>query len=309
MERQAKIFVAGHSGLVGSAVVRALRQREYSNLLLPPRNELDLTIQHDVTAYFNRYRPQYVFHCAGRVGGIQANNTYRAGFIRDNLYMTANLIDASHHHDVDKLLILGSSCIYPRLSAQPMREQYIMTGPLEPTNEPYAMAKIAGLSMARAYHAQHGMRVVLAVGANTYGPGDNFDLDSSHVIPALLRKFHEAKAAKASEVIMWGSGTPVREFIYVDDLADALVFLMQAHEDPEPINVGTGEDVTVEQLASTIANVVGYSGRIAQDLSKPDGMPRKVLDSSRLLSLGWRPKHDLRAGLSRTYAWFLQSAS
>src|SRR6266850_532695 len=304
MDRQAKILVAGHTGLVGSAVVRALREAGYVNLLLAPRRELDLTAQRAVDEYFARNRPEYLFHCAGRVGGIQANNAYRAEFSRENMLMAANLIHASHRHGVKKTLVLGSSCIYPRLAPQPMREEYIMSGPLEPTNEPYAMAKIAGLSMARAYNAQYGMRVVLAIGANTYGPGDNFDPDASHVIPGLLRKFHAAMESGAPEVVMWGTGTPVREFIYVEDLADALLFLMRTHESAELINVGSGEPVAVQQLASAIAEVVGYSGRITRDLDKPDGMPKKVLDSSRLSSLGWRPKHDLRAGLSRTYAWF-----
>lgn len=221
--------------------------------------------------------------------------------------MAVNLIDACHRHGVAKLLVLGSSCVYPRLAQQPLREEYLMTGPLEPTNEPYAMAKLAGLSMARAYHDQHGMQVVLAVGANTYGPGDNFDLESSHVIPALLRKFHEAKTSGATEVVLWGSGAPIREFIYVDDLAEALLFLMDTDCEADPINVGTGEEVIVRNLAGAIAETVGYRGRITMDRTKPDGVPRKVLDSSKLRALGWRAKRTLSEGLARTYDWFLHS--
>jgi GDP-L-fucose synthase len=277
-------------------------------LLTPSRRQLDLRSQRDVNEYFSNSRPEYVLHCAGTVGGIQANNKYRADFIRDNLLMSANLIDSSHQYGIRKILVLGSSCIYPRLASQPLREEYIMTGSLEPTNEPYAMAKLAGLSMASAYHAQHALKIVLAVGANTYGPGDNFGLESSHVIPALLRKFHEAKAARAPEVVMWGSGNPIREFIYVDDLASALIFLMGSRDDPAPINVGTGEEVSIATLAATVAEIVGYPGRIVQDRTKPDGMPKKVLEISKIRALGWRACFDLRAGLTETYKWFKENS-
>jgi GDP-L-fucose synthase len=308
LDKRAKIFVAGHAGLVGSAVVRALRARGCENLLLVPRAELDLTSQAAVADLFRREKPEIVLHCAGKVGGIQANNTLRADFIRENLLMATNIIDSAYRCGARKTLVLGSSCVYPRLAQQPLREEFLLTGLLEPTNEPYAIAKIAGLAMAQAYHVQYGMAVVRAVGANTYGPGDNFDPDSSHVIPALLRRFDEARVNGAPEVTIWGTGRPIREFIYVEDFADALLYLLDRYESADLINVGTGEEISVAELAATAASVVHYAGKIRFDATKPDGMPKKVLDCSRLRQAGWHPKYTLRRGLELTYDWFLANA-
>ena len=304
MERDAVIFLAGATGLVGSAVGRALAARGHRNILQPTRAGLDLTNQAAVGEYFARYRPHYVLHCAGRVGGIQANSRYGADFIRDNLLMGVNLVEASQKYGVRKILVLGSSCVYPRLAPQPMGEESVMGGPLEPTNEPYAMAKLAVMSMARAYQAQHGLQVALAIGANAYGPGDNFELETSHVIPALMRRFHEAKLRGESEVSIWGSGKPVREFIFSDDLAEGLLFLVDREGSVGPVNVGTGERTTVSALARKIAQTVGYEGRIVQDASKPDGMPEKVLDVSLISGMGWKPMNDLASGLRKTFDWF-----
>jgi GDP-L-fucose synthase len=300
-----KIFVAGHRGLVGSAIVRRLRGEGFDNLLLRTRHELDLADPAAVSRFFEAERPVYVFFAAAKVGGILANNTYPADFIRDNLAVALNVVDAAHRHGTEKLLFLGSSCIYPRLAPQPIREEYLLTGELEPTNEPYAIAKIAGIKLCQSYHRQYGARFISAMPTNLYGPGDNFDLQSSHVLPALLRKFHEAKHSGAAEVVVWGSGRPSREFLHVDDMADACVFLMRSYESPEIINVGWGEDVSIRELAETVGEVVGFKGEIVFDSSKPDGTPRKLLDVSRLTQLGWQAKIPLREGVESTYAWYL----
>jgi GDP-L-fucose synthase len=305
MNPDASIFVAGHRGLVGSALVRGLRAAGFHRLVLRERSELDLTAQGAVAEFFTRERPQYVFLAAARVGGILANSTYPAEFLRDNLAIQTNVIESARRSGVQKLLFLGSSCIYPRLAAQPMREDYLLTGPLEPTNEPYAIAKIAGLKMCQAYRRQFGFDAICAMPTNLYGPGDNFSAADSHVLPALLRKFHEAKQAGAAEVVVWGSGRPRREFLYVDDLADACLFLMQRYEDEQPINVGWGRDQTIAELAETIARVVGFRGAMRYDASKPDGTPRKLLDTTRLTALGWAPRTQLTDGIGATYEWFL----
>ena len=307
MNPGASIFVAGHRGLVGSALVRRLRAAGFENLLLRERVELDLTDQRAVAGFFARERPQYVLLAAARVGGILANNTYPADFLRQNLAIQTNAIDSAWRGGVRKLLFLGSSCIYPRLAPQPMREEHLLTGPLEPTNEPYAIAKIAGLKMCQAYRRQYGFDAICAMPTNLYGPGDNFSEHDAHVLPALLRRFHEAKESGAVEVVLWGSGRPRREFLYVDDLADACLFLMQRYEDELPVNVGWGRDQTIGELAETIARIVGFSGGTRYDASKPDGAPRKLLDTSRLTALGWTPRTELTAGIRATYEWFLNN--
>lgn len=304
MEKQSRIYVAGHNGLVGSAIVRALRDRGYSNLVLKARSELDLRSQAAVADFFATAQPEYVFLAAAKVGGIQANNTYRAEFLYDNLMMEANIIHSAYQHGVTKLLFLGSSCIYPKLCPQPMREDYLLTGPLEPTNEPYAIAKIAGLKLCENYCRQYGVNFIAAMPTNLYGINDNFDLANSHVLPALIRKFHDAKQANAPTATVWGSGTPRREFLYVDDLADALIFLMQHYHQPEFVNVGTGEEVSIRELAKIIQAVVGFRGELVFDPTKPDGTPRKLQDVSRLKALGWQAKTSLKEGIEQTYAWF-----
>jgi GDP-L-fucose synthase len=304
MEKDAKIYVAGHCGLVGSAIVRKLRAEGFTNLLLRTRSELDLTRQAEVESFFATERPAYVFLAAAKVGGILANDTYGGDFIRDNLLIQTHVIEAARRANVRKLLFLGSSCIYPKFAPQPMSEDCLLTGPLEPTNEPYAIAKIAGLTMVKAYRKQYGFNAISLMPTNLYGPGDNFDLMSSHVLAALLRKFHEAKVTKAPTVTVWGTGTPRREFLHVDDLADAALFLMQCYEDEVPINVGVGEDISIGELAVMIRDIVGYAGEIVYDLSKPDGTPRKLLDVSRLRALGWQPRINLRDGIAATYAWY-----
>jgi GDP-L-fucose synthase len=305
MKSDASIFVAGRRGLAGSAIFRALQARGYSRLLGPARAELDLRDAHAVNAFFEAQRPDYVFLAAAKVGGILANETYPADFIRDNLQIQTNTIDAAHRHGVKKLCFLGSSCIYPRLAPQPMSEDALLTGPLEPTNEWYAIAKIAGIKMCQAYAKQYGFRAISLMPTNLYGPGDNFDLQTSHVLPALLRKFHEAKLSDAASVTVWGSGTPRREFLFVDDLADAACFLMQEYESPEIINVGIGEDVTIAALAELIRDVVGYHGNIEFDSSKPDGTPRKLLDVSKAAGMGWHARTRLADGVRATYEWYL----
>jgi GDP-L-fucose synthase len=309
MKRDATIFVAGERGLVGSALVRTLRARGYTNIVSAPRAALDLGDQAAVEQFFAKHKPDYVFLAAAKVGGIVANNSYPADFIHDNLVIQNNVIDAAHRHGVTKLCFLGSSCIYPRLAAQPLREDSLLTGPLEPTNEWYAIAKIAGIKMCQAYARQYGFRAISVMPTNLYGPGDNFDLATSHVLPALIRKFHEAKAARAGSVTLWGSGTPRREFLHVDDLADALCFLMESYESSEIINVGCGEDVTIAELAAIVRETVGFEGQIELDRSKPDGTPRKLLDVSRISALGWKPRIALRDGIRSTYRWFLDHAS
>jgi GDP-L-fucose synthase len=307
MNPEATIFVAGHRGLVGSAIVRSLRAAGFQNLLLRDRNDLDLTRQADVDAFFAASRPRYVFLAAAKVGGILANDSYPAQFLRDNLAIQLNVIDAAYRHGVHKLLFLGSSCIYPRLAPQPMPEDCLLTGPLEPTNEWYAIAKIAGLKMCQAYRRQYGFNAICCMPTNLYGPGDNFSLTSSHVLPALLRKFHEAKERGATEVEVWGSGKPRREFLHVDDLADACLFLMERYDEERWINVGWGRDVTIAELAETLGRVVGFTGTARYDSSKPDGAPRKLLDTTRLTALGWTPRIDLEAGIRSTYSWFLHN--
>ena len=309
MNRDASIFVAGHKGLVGAALVRRLRAGGFDNLVLREKGELDLTVQNAVADFFARERPQYVFLAAARVGGILANSTYPADFLRDNLAIQTNVIESARRSGARKLLFLGSSCIYPRLAPQPMREDCLLTGPLEPTNEPYAIAKIAGLKMCQAYRRQYGFDAICVMPTNLYGPGDNFSAQDSHVLPALLRRFHEAKEAGAAEVVLWGSGRPRREFLYVDDLADACLFLMQRYQDESPINVGWGVDLTIAELAATVARIVGFSGVLRYDASKPDGTPRKLLDTTRLSALGWTPRTELAAGIRATYEWFLNNRS
>jgi len=305
----ASIFVAGHRGLVGSALVRRLRAAGFTGLVLREHGELDLTDQRAVAEFFAHQRPQYVFLAAARVGGILANSTYPAEFLRDNLAIQTNVIDSAWRNGVRKLLFLGSSCIYPRLAPQPMREECLLTGALEPTNEPYAIAKLAGLKMCQAYRRQYGFDAICAMPTNLYGPGDNFSAADSHVLPALLRRFREAKEGGAAEVVIWGTGRPRREFLYVDDLADACLFLMQRYQDERPINVGWGRDQTIAELAETVARVVGYSGSTRYDASKPDGTPRKLLDTTRLTELGWTPRTELAAGIRSTYEWFLNNRS
>jgi GDP-L-fucose synthase len=304
VDLQSKIFIAGARGLVGSAVVRRLRGDGYTNLLVPHRQELDLTNQAGINAFFERERPEYVFLVAGRVGGILANSTYPADFIRDNLLIQALVIDAAYRFGARKLLDLGSSCIYPKLAPQPMTEDCLLTGPLEPTNEWYALAKISGLKMCQAYHRQYDFRAISLMPTNLYGPGDNFDLQNSHVLPAMIRKFHEAKVGGASEVVLWGTGSPRREFLHVDDLADACLFAMQNYEGEQFLNVGTGEDLSIRELADLVAHEVGFTGRIVWDATKPDGTPRKLLDVSRLDKLGWKAKTSLPEGVRLTYQWF-----
>jgi GDP-L-fucose synthase len=298
------VYVAGHNGLVGSAIVRRLRADGASNLLLRSSKELDLRRQAEVERFFVEQRPQYVFLAAAKVGGIEANRSRPAQFIRDNLQIQTNIIDAAYRNGTRKLLFLGSSCIYPRLAPQPMPEDSLLTGPLEPTNQWYAIAKIAGLKMCQAYRREFQFDAVSAMPTNLYGPGDNFDLLESHVLPALIRKCHEAKLRHADALEVWGTGTPRREFLHVDDLAEACVFLMRQYSDEPPINVGWGEDISIAELARLVADTVGFNGELRFDRSKPDGTPRKLLDTSRLTALGWRPKIHLKAGLASTYEWF-----
>jgi GDP-L-fucose synthase len=306
MQPNSLIYVAGHRGLVGSAIVRNLKSAGHGNLILRTRAELDLTRQAETEAFFASEKPEYIFLAAALVGGIHANNTRRADFIRDNLLVQTNVIDAAWRNGARKLLFLGSSCIYPRLAPQPMKEEALLTGPLEPTNEPYAIAKIAGLTMVEAYRAQYGFDAISLMPTNLYGPADNFDLESSHVLPALIRKFHEATTTGASTVTLWGTGSALREFLHVDDLASAAVFLMQNYSAPQIVNVGSGEEISIADLAALIGKIVGFTGKIRYDHSKPDGTPRKLLDTSRLLSLGWKPGINLSAGIETTYACFTQ---
>jgi GDP-L-fucose synthase len=304
MNKDSRIYVAGHRGLVGSAITRAIRTRGHRNLLTLTRDELDLTDQAAVEAFFSSERPEYVFLAAAKVGGILANHTFPADFIRDNLLIQTHVIDAAWRHGVRKLLFLGSSCVYPKHAPQPMPEDCLLTSPLEPTNEPYAVAKIAGIKMVQSYRRQHGFRGITAMPTNLYGPGDNFDLEGSHVVPALIRKFHEAKQSDAPTVTLWGTGKPKREFLHVDDLADAALFLMRGYDDEPIINIGTGKDCTIAELAARVREVVEFRGDVRFDPSKPDGTPRKLLDISRLTALGWRPRIGLDRGLRETYRWY-----
>jgi GDP-L-fucose synthase len=309
LDKDTRIFVAGHRGLVGSAVVRALRGQGHDNLLLRTRSELDLTDQAMVREFFERERPGAVIMAAARVGGIHANNSHPALFMRDNLVIQDNVIDAAHRSGVGKFVFLGSSCIYPKLAPQPIKEEYLLTGPLEPTNEWYAVAKIAGLKMCQAYRREFGFKAISLMPTNLYGPGDNFDLQNSHVLPALIRRFHEAKVRGDDRVTVWGSGTPRREFLHVDDLADAVVYLLRGYDAEEIVNVGCGEDITIKELAELVMSVIGYGGRLIFDSTKPDGTPRKLLDVSRLEGLGWRPKISLRSGIEHTYRWFREHSA
>jgi GDP-L-fucose synthase len=302
--RSARIYVAGHRGLVGSAIVRRLRQEGFENILTATRDQLDLRDQAAVNYWFRANRPEYVFMVAGTVGGILANSTRPAEFIYDNLMMHATVVHASYLHGAKRLLYLGSSCIYPRHCPQPITEEALLTGLLEPTNEPYAIAKISGIKLCQAYRRQYGCDFISAMPTNLYGPNDNFDLQSSHVLPALLRKFHEAKVQGHGEVTVWGTGSPKREFLHVDDLADACLFLMRHYDEDSHVNVGTGEDLSIRELAETIRDVVAPGVRLTFDPTKPDGMPRKLLDVSRLHSLGWRHRIELREGIRQTYRWF-----
>jgi len=304
MGSNARIYVAGHRGLVGSAITRRLQAEGATHLILRTHAELDLIDQRAVDAFFAEEQPEYVFLAAAKVGGIHANNTYPAEFLRDNLAIQTNVIHSAWTHGVRKLCFLGSSCIYPKLAPQPLREETLLTGPLEPTNEWYAIAKIAGIKMCQAYRRQYGFDAISLMPTNLYGQGDNFDPQNSHVLPALIRKFHEAKERGDREVVIWGSGTPLREFLHADDLADAAVFLMRGYSDEQFINVGVGEDLTIRALAELVAEVVGYAGTIATDPSKPDGTPRKLMDVSRLHALGWRHRISLREGITETYASF-----
>jgi GDP-L-fucose synthase len=309
MNKSARIFVAGHRGLVGSAVVRRLQSEGFANVVTRSRSELDLTNQAAVQAFFANERIDQVYLAAARVGGIRANDAYGAEFIRDNLLIQANVIHAAFANRVSKLLFLGSSCIYPKHAPQPMNEDCLLTGPLEPTNQWYAIAKIAGVKMCQAYRRQYGFNAISVMPTNLYGPGDNFDLENSHVLPALIRKCHEAKERGDRELVVWGTGTPRREFLHVDDLADACVFLMDRYDNDQLINVGWGRDVSIAELAAIVKDVVGFGGGIRYDSGKPDGTPRKLLDTARLSSLGWAPRIGLRAGIEATYRWFLENAA
>jgi GDP-L-fucose synthase len=309
MNQNSRIYVAGHRGLVGSAIVRELRRQGFSNLLLKTHAEVDLTSPGDVDRLFAQERPEYVFLAAARVGGILANSRYPADFIRDNLAIELNVIDSAWRHGTQKLEFLGSSCIYPKLAPQPLKEEYLLTGPLEPTNEWYAIAKIAGIKLCQAYRIQHGFKAISLMPTNLYGPGDNFDLQNSHVLPALMRRFHEAHIDGRGDVTLWGSGTPRREFLHADDLASAAIFLMQNYDEPEIVNVGVGDDVTIAELASMVARVIGYTGTISFDPSKPDGTPRKLMDVQRLHAMGWRHRITLEDGIRATYDWFLNNAA
>ncbi|MDL2216565.1 GDP-L-fucose synthase [Desulfovibrio sp. OttesenSCG-928-M14] len=306
MQRNDLIYVAGHRGLVGSAIVRALNKAGYERLLLRTSAEMDLRNQALVKDFFAREKPDRVFLAAAKVGGIHANDSYPADFMFDNLQIQCNVIDAAYKSGCKKLLFLGSSCIYPRLCPQPMKEGYLLSGPLEPTNEAYALAKISGIRMCQAYRSQYGFEAISAMPTNLYGPGDNFHPENSHVLPALMLRFHQAKVADAPSVTIWGTGTARREFLHVDDLAAALLFLMEHYSEHEHINVGSGRDRTIMEWARIMARVVGYEGDILTDPSKPDGMPQKLLDSSRLTALGWTPRIEIEQGLADTYAWFLK---
>ncbi|MFE3890695.1 GDP-L-fucose synthase family protein [Priestia sp. YIM B13446] len=307
MNKNSKIYVAGHRGLVGSAIVRKLQEKGYSNLVYRTSAELDLRDKSQVDAFFAEEKPEFVFLAAAKVGGIVANNTYPAEFIHDNLLIQSNIIDAAYRNNVEKLLFLGSTCIYPKLAPQPLKEEYLLTGALEPTNEPYAIAKIAGIKMCESYNRQYGTKYISAMPTNLYGPNDNFDLHTSHVLPALLRKFHEAKESNSPFVEMWGTGTPKREFLYSDDLADACVFLMNTYEGNEIVNIGVGEDITIKELGEKVKAVVGYEGEIQFDTSKPDGTPRKLVDVTKLNGLGWKAETVLEDGLQKAYQWFLDN--
>jgi GDP-L-fucose synthase len=301
MEKNSRIYIAGHNGMVGSALMRKLQTEGFSNLILRSSKELDLRNQSEVAYFFEQEKPDYVFMAAAKVGGIVANNTYRAEFLYDNLMMQSNVIHQSYLNSVKKMMFLGSSCIYPKLAPQPLKEEYLLTGPLEYTNEPYAIAKIAGIKMCDAYRDQYGCNFISVMPTNLYGPNDNYDLKNSHVLPALLRKISDAKAKGDKEVVVWGTGTPRREFLHADDLADACIFLMQSYNEPGLINIGVGEDINISELANLIKNIVGFEGKIVYDTTKPDGTPRKLMDVSKLNALGWKAKISLTEGIRDVY--------
>ena len=301
MNKSDKIYIAGHRGMVGSAIGRALEAEGYTNIVSRRSSELDLRNQAAVAAFFEEEKPKYVVLAAAKVGGIQANNIYRAEFLYDNLMIESNIIHQAYVHGVEKLLFLGSSCIYPKLATQPLKEEYLLTNTLEPTNEPYAIAKIAGIKMCEAYRDQYGCNFISAMPTNLYGPNDNYDLNNSHVLPALLRKFHSAKVDASESVEVWGSGSPMREFLHVDDLAEACVYLLKNYNDKQFVNIGTGTDVTIKQLAETIKEIVGFQGDLIWNTEKPDGTPRKLIDVSKMHQMGWKHKIDLREGIQRVY--------
>ena len=309
MQTDSRIYVAGHRGLVGSAIMRQLEQAGHTHLITRSRSELDLRDDAAVDGMFAKTQPEYVFFAAGKVGGILANSSFPVDFLQDNLQMAVTTLRAAHTHRVEKLLFLGSSCIYPKLAPQPIQEESLLGGFLEPTNEPYALAKIAGIRLCQAYNTQYNTNFISAMPTNLYGPNDNFDLKSSHVLPALLRKFHEAKISRAPTVQVWGTGSPRREFLHVDDLADACVFLMRKYNDGAHINVGAGSDISIAELAHLMAEIVGFEGSLTFDTSKPDGTPQKLLDVTRLSAAGWTSSIELRDGIQRTYDWFLQEQS
>ena len=304
MEKTSKIYVAGHRGMVGSAICRKLQASGYDNIITRTSSELDLRNQQAVLDFFADEKPDYVFLAAAKVGGIHANNTYRADFLYDNLMIEANIIHAAYLHQVNKLMFLGSSCIYPKMAPQPLREDYLLTGPLEPTNEPYAIAKIAGIKLCEAYRDQYGCNFISVMPTNLYGYNDNYDLNNSHVLPALIRKFHEAKENGATEVVVWGTGSPKREFLFADDLADACLYLMEHYNERELVNIGTGEDISIKELALLVKEVTGFEGELVFDTTKPDGTPRKLMDVSKLHNTGYRHKIELREGIALAYADF-----
>lgn len=304
MDKSSKIFIAGHKGLVGSSIFRELKSAGYTNIITKDRKEVDLINQKAVQNFFKHEKPEYVFLAAAKVGGIWANDTYPASFIYENLMIECNVIHAAYESKVKKLLFLGSSCIYPKLAPQPMKEEYLLSGYLEPTNEAYAIAKIAGIKLCQYYNKQYNTEFISAMPTNIYGINDNFDLNTSHVLPALLRKIHEAKIAGDASVIVWGSGLPKREFLFADDLADACIYLMKNYSGSDFVNIGTGEDISIMKLAEIIKNIVGYEGTIEYDKSKPDGTPRKLMDVNRIHSLGWKHTHDLRTGIEKVYNWY-----
>jgi len=309
MNKTSKIYVAGHRGLVGSAIIRRLENEGYENLLVRTSKEVDLRDKDQVDHFFESEKPEYVFLAAAKVGGIVANNEYPADFIRDNILIQTNIIDAAYRNNVEKLLFLGSTCIYPKYAQQPLKEEYLLTGELEPTNEPYAIAKIAGIKMCESYNRQYGTKYISVMPTNLYGPNDNFDLHTSHVLPALIRKFHEAMEGNIPYVEVWGTGSPKREFLYSDDLADACVYLMNNYVGNEIVNVGVGEDISIKELAQKVKEVVGYEGEIQFDTSKPDGTPRKLVDVTKLNSLGWKANTSLENGLEKAYQWFLDNVT